>query len=210
MREVETEVLEIPPGIPEIILQLDCTRPTNASLTLKAWILDGVDVPGEMIVEVECVLGNETTTTGPHAVPLNGAVEIPDLPVDSDCDVAVLSMPDGVIQDIGVFETGIPPDGNLIEIYLTTGQTPDDLIVAFGACDDAPVPRDRRGPGDVIANEASYLGPNLVAMRRWILAVLGLALIISSCGLGYEGADRGVPRRSASLGALDRGGMRKW
>lgn len=51
-----------------------------------------------MVAALDCVLDGETTTSGPHSVPMNGGIEIPDLPVDSDCDITVLSMPDGISQ----------------------------------------------------------------------------------------------------------------
>lgn len=49
-----------------------------------------------------------------------GEIEIPGLLVDSECDISITSLPDGVLPDGGIFDTRIGPRGNLVLLYFLT------------------------------------------------------------------------------------------
>ena len=130
---VETDLLIVPPANSRIIFRLDCDRPAMAPLVLQALVPEDSDLQGEMVVDVSCELDGQTTTSGPHSGPINGDIEIPDLPVNSDCAIEIQSLPDGVLPTPGIFDVGIMEDGNVLEFYLYTGQTPDDLLIGLGS-----------------------------------------------------------------------------
>ena len=137
---VETAVLDLPPGVTGLELQLDCSEATTASLFIDIGLLDDGDVDGSVVFDVVCTSGvGELMNYGLHTLTIGSELEISGLPVGESCSPSVESVSGGLLISPGEWvATRIGARGTSLQLLAGTGTETDELIVDLLVSEVAP------------------------------------------------------------------------